>query len=99
MIPGLALGQGQDGAPGITMRTIFRAFDAAAPACSPPVGLRPMLTYVQENDREFLQGIDHGLSMAAKDRGLEYNRVIVENDVAKGMRLISNSLREERSTT
>jgi ribose transport system substrate-binding protein len=83
MIPGLSLAQAQEGAPGITKRTIFPAFNAGAPACSAPSDLRRALAYVQENDREFLQGIDHGLSLAAKDRGLDYDRVIVENDVAK----------------
>jgi ribose transport system substrate-binding protein len=42
-----------------------------------------VLTFVQENEREFLQGVDHGLLQAAKDRGLEYFKVVVENDVAK----------------
>jgi ribose transport system substrate-binding protein len=85
MIPGPSLAQVQDGAPGITKRTIFRTFNTYAPACRPPSDLRRVLTFVQENEREFLQGIDHGLSLAAKDRGLEYNRVVVENDVAKAV--------------
>ncbi|MER8808169.1 sugar ABC transporter substrate-binding protein [Mesorhizobium australicum] len=44
-----------------------------------------MLAYVQENDRDFLQGVDHGLSLAAQNRGLEYRRVLVENDVGKAI--------------
>jgi ribose transport system substrate-binding protein len=72
----------QDGGPGITQRTIFPVFDRNAPACSSPPGLNNVLAYVQENDRDFLQGVDHGLSMAAKNRGLEYRRVLVENDVS-----------------
>jgi ribose transport system substrate-binding protein len=82
MIPDLSLAHVQDGAPGITKRTIFGAFNANAPACSPPLDLRRVLTFVQENEREFLQGVDHGLSLAAKDRGLEYFKVLVEDDVA-----------------
>src|SRR6195952_3474569 len=85
MIPGLSLAQAQDGAPGLTKRTIFPTFNTNAPACRAPSGLRRALTFVQENEREFLQGLDHGLSLAAKDRGLEYNRVVVENDVAKAI--------------
>ena len=85
MIPAVSLAQLQDGAPGITKRTTFPPFNADAPACSPPSDLRRALTFVQENEREFLQGMDHGLSLAAKDRGLEYNRVVVENDVAKAI--------------
>jgi ribose transport system substrate-binding protein len=61
----------------------FPPFNANAPACSPPSDLKKVLAYVQENTREFLQGVDHGLSLAAKDRGLEYFNVVVDNDVAK----------------
>ena len=58
----------QQGSPGITQRTVFPAFDPNAPACTPPPDLSRVLTFVQENEREFLQGVDHGLSQAAKDR-------------------------------
>jgi ribose transport system substrate-binding protein len=85
MIAGPSLARVQDRAPGITKRTIFHTFNTHAPACRPPSNLRRALTFVQENEREFLQGIDHGLSLAAKDRGLEYKKVPVENDVAKAV--------------
>lgn len=75
----------QAGGRGITQRTVFPAFDPGAPSCSAPTGLTNVLAYVQENDREFLQGVDHGLSMAAKDRGLEYRRFLVQNDVGKAI--------------
>ena len=75
--------QAQDGPLGITDRTIFPPFNANAPACSLPSNLRKVLAYVQENKREFLQGVDHGLSLAAKDRELEYFNIVVDNDVAK----------------
>lgn len=88
IIPELSLAQAQDGAPGITKRTTFPTFIADARACNPPPNLRKVLAYVQENEREFLQGVDHGLSLAAKDRGLEYFRVVVENDVAKAIEQI-----------
>lgn len=83
MMPGVCFAEVQVGAPGITQRTIFGAFNAQAPACTPPSDLRRALTFVQENDREFLQGLDRGLSWAARDRGLEYSKISVENDVAK----------------
>ncbi|UDL89379.1 sugar ABC transporter substrate-binding protein [Mesorhizobium sp. PAMC28654] len=82
----------QEGAPGITQRTVFPAFDPNAPACSPPPGLNKVLGYVQENDRDFLQGVDHGLAMAARDRGLEYRRVLAQNDVAKAVEQIQSFL-------
>lgn len=85
MIPGHSSAQVQDSAPGLTKRTVFRPFNPHAPVCHSPSGLRRALTYVQENEREFLQGLNQGLSLAAKDRGLEYNRVVVENDVGKAI--------------
>jgi ribose transport system substrate-binding protein len=82
---GLTFARAEEGAPGITQRTVFPAFDPHAPSCNAPAGLSRVLAYVQENDRDFLQGVDHGLSMAAKNRGLEYRRVLAENDVGKAI--------------
>ncbi len=79
---------GQEGSQGITRRTIFPVFDEHAPACSRPSGLTKVLAYVQENEREFLQGVGNGLTLAAKNRGLEYRRVVVENDAAKAAQQI-----------
>jgi ribose transport system substrate-binding protein len=72
----------QVGPAGITQPTKFPIFNPDAPPCSPPPDLTKSLTYIQENEREFLQGVNSGLSMAAKDRHLDYRRVVVENDVA-----------------
>ncbi len=72
MLMGLAAANAEEGPAGITQRTAFPAFDPNAPACNPPPGLAKVLAFVQENEREFLQGVDHGLAAAAKDRGLEY---------------------------
>ena len=85
MVAGPSSAQVQDSAPGLTKRTTFRTFNPRAPACRSPAGLRKALTYVQENERDFLQGLNQGLSLAAKDRGLDYNRVVVENDVGKAI--------------
>jgi len=73
----------QDGPPGITTPTVFEPFDPAAAACTPPPGLEKVLAFAQDNEREFMQGVDHGLSMAAADRGLEYRRALANNDAAK----------------
>lgn len=75
----------QEGSHGITERTMFPAFDPSARACGKPSGLTRVLAYVQENEREFLQGVNNGLAMAAKDRGLEYRRSVAENDVGKAI--------------
>ncbi len=85
MLPGLCLAQMQEGPPGITRRTVLRSFNPGAAACSPPVDLRKVLVFVQENEREFLQGVSYGLSLAARDRGLPYSRVVVENDAGKAI--------------
>jgi ribose transport system substrate-binding protein len=73
----------QEGGPGITKPAVFPAFDPNAPRCNAPVGLTRTLAFVQENDREFLQGVDHGLTLAAKDRGLAYTKVLANNDATQ----------------
>ena len=75
--------QTQEGPPGITQRTTFPPFNMNVPDCMRPPHLDKVLAYVQENQREFLEGVHHGLSRAATNRGLEYRRTIVENDAAR----------------
>lgn len=83
LLGGTALSVAQDGPPGITEPTVFAPFDPNAPACSAPPNLEKVLAFAQDNEREFMQGVDHGLSMAAADRGLEYRRALANNDAAK----------------
>ncbi|MBV9347588.1 MAG: sugar ABC transporter substrate-binding protein [Pseudolabrys sp.] len=73
----------QAGPPGITEPTIFPPFNAAAPPCTAPPGLQKVLAFAQDNEREFMQGVGRGLAQAAKDRGLEYRRVLAANDAQK----------------
>ncbi len=80
---GTATAAAQDQPPGITKATVFPAFNPAAPACHAPPGLARELGYVQENDREFLEGVNVGLGLAAKDRGLPYVRVLADSDATK----------------
>jgi ribose transport system substrate-binding protein len=80
---GTALSSAQDGAPGITKPTVFAPFNPNAPACTPPPGLSKVLAFAQDNEREFMQGVDRGLAMAAKNRGLEYRSAVANNDAAK----------------
>ncbi len=82
---GTVLVSAEDGSPGLTKQTVFAPFDPNAPACSPPPGLNKVLAFAQDNEREFMQGVDHGLAAAAKDRGLEYRRALANNDAAKGV--------------
>jgi len=88
IVMGTVPSRAQEGSQGITHRTIFPAFNEKALACNPPPGLTRVLAYVQENDREFLQGVGNGLSLAAKNRNLEYRSVIVENDATKAEKQI-----------
>ncbi|MET3899767.1 ribose transport system substrate-binding protein [Devosia sp. UYZn731] len=79
----------QEESPGLTQRTVFPAFNPSAPMCTPPKGVSRVLAYVQENQRDFLQGIGYGLEMAAKNRGLEYRHSVTDDDVAKALQQIA----------
>lgn len=85
---GLVAARAEDSAPGITRPTVFAAFDESAPTCNRPPDLKRVLAYVQENEREFLRGVGYGLSLAAINRNLDYQRVVVENDSTKAVERI-----------
>ena len=85
----------QQGSPGITQRTAFPPFNPKVPVCNPPRDRTKLLAYVQENEREFLQGVHFGLQMAAKDRGLEYRRAVADDDAAKAVEQIQGFLGEK----
>jgi len=73
----------QDGPPGITVPTVFPAFNPNSAACNPPAGLQKVLVFAQDNEREFMQGVGRGLALAAKRRGLEYRIALAANDANK----------------
>jgi len=73
----------QDGPPGITVPIVLPVHDAKAAACQPPPGLKRALVFAQDNERQFMQGVSRGLSLAAKDRGLEYSVSLAGNDAAR----------------
>ncbi len=70
----------QEGPGGITVPRVFPPFDQNAPACSSPTSLSRTLAFAQDNEREFIEGVGRGLSMAARDRGLAYSRTVAQND-------------------
>lgn len=82
----------QEGPPGITRPVVFPPFDPNAAACTPPAGLRKVLAFAQDNERKFMQGVAHGLQLAAKDRGLAYELAQANNDAATMMGNIRNFL-------
>jgi ribose transport system substrate-binding protein len=73
----------QNGPAGITLPIVLPPFNADAPACASPPGLRKILAFAQDNGREFMQGAAHGLAIGAKDRGLEYQVALANNDPQK----------------
>jgi ribose transport system substrate-binding protein len=73
----------QDGPPGITVPTALPPYDPAAPACHPPPDLKRSLTFVQDNERQFMQGVGRGLGLAARDRKLDYGVALAGNDAAR----------------
>src|SRR5579872_3778610 len=70
----------QAGPQGITVPVALAPFNPDAAPCSTPSGLKRTLSFVQENDREFLEGVSSGLQAAARDRGLTYARVLANSD-------------------
>lgn len=74
---------------GLTRPVILPAFDATRPACSKPRGLRRELVFVQDNQREFVQGIGRGLAAAAAERGLAYRVLRADNDAALMVRQVN----------
>ena len=80
----------QEGPSGITVPRVFPPFDRNATACSPPPSLGKTLAFAQDNEREFIQGVGRGLSMAAKDRGLAYSRAVAQNDGNKMIEQVDN---------
>jgi ribose transport system substrate-binding protein len=70
----------EEGGPGITEPRVLPTFDEGAAACLPPDGLTQKLVFAQDNRREFVAGIDVGLRHAARDRGLEYQAIVADND-------------------
>ncbi|PZQ96145.1 MAG: ribose ABC transporter [Cereibacter sphaeroides] len=68
---------------GISEPVIFAPYDAGAGVCSAPSGLERTLAFARDNGRDFMRGVDFGLSRAAKDRGLTYVSAIADNDASK----------------
>ena len=73
----------QEGPPGLTRPVPLPPFNPDAPACTPPPGLQRVLAFAQDNQRQFMQGVAHGLAMAARDRQLEYRVAVADNSPAK----------------
>jgi len=73
----------EDGPAGITRPIVLPPFDPNRPACARPTGLERVLAFAQDNERKFMEGVAYGLSLAAKDRGLEFRVAQANNDPAR----------------
>ena len=73
----------QDGPAGITRPIVLPPFDSNRPVCARPAGLERVMAFAQDNGRKFMQGVAHGLALAAKDRGLEYRVAQADNEPAR----------------
>jgi ribose transport system substrate-binding protein len=80
---GIGPSAAQDGPHGITRPVLLPPFNPAAPSCLAPPGLQRVLAFVQDNERQFMQGVARGLAMAAADRQLAYRVAIADNDPGK----------------
>ena len=72
------------GGQGLTTPIKLPAYDAARASCKAPgaLGLHKKLVFVQDNHREFMQGVARGLEAAARSRGLGYSVAYANNDAA-----------------
>src|SRR5215216_5435726 len=68
--------------PGITEPLVLAPFVPVEALCSAPPGLQHSLAFVQDNRREFMEGVGFGLSRAAADRGLAYSNLLASDDAA-----------------
>src|SRR5687768_5693741 len=75
-----AIATAQDGPTGIAHPVVFPPFNPNAPVCSVPPGMGKAMAFAQDNSREFMQGVAHGLALAAENRGLSYRVLLAEND-------------------
>lgn len=68
---------------GITTPRVLPPHQRDAPRCRPPEKLQKALGFAQDNERDFMNGVSFGLSMAAKDRGLTYRVAGAKNDAQR----------------
>lgn len=71
-----------DKSDGLTKPIILAPFDPTKAACARPRNLQRKLVFVQDNEREFMNGVGRGLALAARQRGLGYGVSFSANDPA-----------------
>ncbi|MFD1254620.1 D-ribose transporter subunit RbsB [Devosia equisanguinis] len=69
--------------PGLTDPVVLKPFVPHKDLCAVPSGLNPSLVFVQDNRREFMEGVGTGLARAALDRGLSYDNLVADDDAQR----------------
>lgn len=77
------------GGDGLTTPVKLPAYDPARAPCKVPSGLHKKLVFVQDNRRDFMQGVGRGLEAAAQARGLGYGVAFANNDAALMMKHVA----------
>lgn len=83
ILAGEAPALGQERPQGLVVPTVLPPFDPKAPPCAQPPGLRKILLFAQDNERQFMQGVRYGLGMAAKNWQLAFEVTLASDDPAK----------------
>jgi ribose transport system substrate-binding protein len=65
---------------GLTQPVKLAPFDPKRASCARPGSLQRKLVFVQDNAREFMNGVGRGLASAAHQRGLDYSVSFAAND-------------------
>jgi ribose transport system substrate-binding protein len=90
----VAVAVAQEASRGITEPVVFPPFDPDTPACSAPADLDRVLVFAKDNEREFIEGVDHGLTLASRDRGLPYRAILANNEPQRQIEQIEKLLDE-----
>lgn len=64
---------------GITEPRVLPPFTSQTAACKAPPDRTRSLLFLQDNDRDFMQGVKSGLAIAAEERKLEFAALLADN--------------------
>jgi len=93
LVAGVALAQ--DAVPqGLKALTVLPPFEATTALCTVPPGLARSITFLQDNRREFIEGVGVGLAAAAADRGLDYADQVADDDAQQMIRQVKAAIEQ-----
>lgn len=70
-------------AQGLTEPRVLPPFTPGNETCSAPAGLEKRLLFLQDNERDFILGVKHGLGLAAQQRNLAFSAKLASNDATR----------------